>query len=184
MWSVNDGLSRNLLKTSETGRRGFRHVSGRFPTGFRQVSVRFPNFLLAYFFSKSFLKNPETSAAGFRRFPDNPSLTDHTVFLHLQTAFIYKISMMKNQKFFVACVGYPYPWLYGPVWPWSAICLYFSILKLWLSMYIRMVIFEKNIMMKNQKFCVACVGYPYPWIYGPVWSWLAICLYLLFLNYG
>ena len=31
-------------------------------------------------------------------------------------------------------------------------------------------------MMKNQKFCVACVGYSYPWVYGPVWPWLAICL--------
>ena len=43
-------------------------------------------------------------------------------------------------------------------------------------MYIGMVIFKKNIMMKNQKFCVACVGYPYPWTYGPVWPSLAICL--------
>ena len=42
--------------------------------------------------------------------------------------------------------------------------------------YIRMVIFKKNDMMKNQKFCVACVGYSYPWVYGPVWPWLSICL--------
>ena len=30
MWSVNEGLSRNLWKPPETSRRGFRQVSGRF----------------------------------------------------------------------------------------------------------------------------------------------------------
>ena len=54
VWSVNDGLSGNLRKPPR-----------RFPAGFRQVSGF---FLLIKKFGNL-----------FRRFPDNPSLTDHTV---------------------------------------------------------------------------------------------------------
>ena len=70
VWSINDGLSRNLRKPAgnlrgrfpdfekknpETYRKPAGNLPRRFPTGFRQVS------------------------GGFQSFPDNPSLTDHTV---------------------------------------------------------------------------------------------------------
>ena len=77
MWSINDGLSGNLLETSgnlpETSAAGFRifqliKKSRNLPETCRkpaaEVSGRFP----------------EVSS----RFPDNPSLTDHTVCIRRQ----------------------------------------------------------------------------------------------------
>ena len=53
-----------------------------------EVSGRFPNSLLVQFFIKNFFVNKKVLKpagnhgrfpTGFQRFPDNPSLTDHTV---------------------------------------------------------------------------------------------------------
>jgi hypothetical protein len=70
MWSVNDRLSRNLWKPPETGRGGFRYVTGSFP-----------NFLLrnTISFSKSFLliKKIQILAGNRRsRFPEVTYLSE------------------------------------------------------------------------------------------------------------
>ena len=82
--SVNEGLSRNLWKPPETGCGGFRQVSVK-----NTKSLAFSAYIscktchsrsgITSDFDFSTGNLPETSAAGFWRFPDKPSLTDHTV---------------------------------------------------------------------------------------------------------
>ena len=72
VWSVNDGLSGNLLETS--GNR-FLQVSEFFITIIKKNTNKKSGNL------------PETSSAEVSGgFPDNPSLTDHTVYQYQQWA--------------------------------------------------------------------------------------------------
>ena len=60
VWSINDGLSGNLWKPPETGRGGFRQVSGFFIN---------KKILKKNYTNKKFGNQLETSAAGLQRFP-------------------------------------------------------------------------------------------------------------------
>jgi hypothetical protein len=78
-----------MIDYQETVHSGFRQVSSKetkslvIPALFELYTVKSTRGLelplILSIYQKPAKNLPETSTAGFRRFPDNPSLTDHTV---------------------------------------------------------------------------------------------------------
>ena len=100
MWSVNDGLSGNLRKPPETSGNWPRW----FPTGFGRFS---DSLLIQLFFLLIKKVLPETAAADFQevsgRFPDNPSLTDHTVGCKFRQIYVQQFKTPVDKTGTVCC---------------------------------------------------------------------------------
>ena len=85
VWSVNDGLSGNPWKPPKTGHGGFRQVFELFISTYRVVC-------------QWWIIQKPTGNLRPRRFPDNPSLTDHTVYVYFFSDFFIDKNLRKPTR--------------------------------------------------------------------------------------
>ena len=76
-------------KPPETGRRGFRQVSGFFNFFLIKLAGNLP---------KTCWKPLGPVSGGFQRFPDNPSLTNHMVCINQITVFNFLVYSVNNTR--------------------------------------------------------------------------------------
>ena len=94
-------------------RKPAAEVSGRFPAGFHKIDKITGIFSCKTCHSRSgitsdfgFLletcwKPPRPVSGGFRRFPDNPSLTNHKVHKHFSNLYLNKNFLVQNLASFL-----------------------------------------------------------------------------------